>query len=89
MNSLVLVILWLALTSCAFTGETLDGYIGQPFDNYVAKNGPSHRSTPIGDGLTVYTYESEGRDWRHGESCVITLRVDGSGIIEGYHSKGC
>ncbi len=89
MNDILLITLWLALTSCAFPGLTSKEYIGQPFDDYVEKYGPFYRSTTLGDGLTAYTYESEGRDWRHGETCVMTLRVDEAGIIKGYDSQGC
>ncbi len=89
MNYILPVILWLGLTSCAFTGQTSNEYIGQPFNNYVAKNGPSPQSYPIGSGLTVHTYEREGVDWFHAESCVIKIRVDEAGIIKGYNSQGC
>ncbi len=89
MNYIALVILWLAWTSCAFTGQMSDDYIGQPFAKYVAKNGPSPQSSPIGNGLTVHTYEREGIDWFHAESCIITIRVDEAGIIEEYNSQGC
>ncbi len=89
MNYILLVIFWLAWTSCAFTGQTSNNYIGQPFDNYVAKNGPSPQSYPIGNGLIVHTYEREGVDWFHAESCVIKIRVDEAGIITEYNSQGC
>ncbi len=89
MNYILSVILWLGFTSCAFTGQMSNEHIGQPFKNYVAKNGPSLQSDPLGNGLTVYTYEREGRDWFHAESCVIKIRVDEAGIINGYNSQGC
>ncbi len=89
MNDILLVILWLVLTSCVLTGETLDGYVGQPYTSYVEKNGPSHQSTPIGNGFTAHAYENEVPSCSCVESCIITLEVNEAGIIEGHHSQGC
>ena len=89
MNYIVPVVLWLALTSCAMTGKTLDGYIGQPYANYVAKNGPSYQSTSIGYGLTAHAHENEMPQCSCMESCIITLQVNEAGIIAGHSSKGC
>ncbi len=85
-NLLVGITLALSLSSCS---HALDAFVGQPYNTYVAKNGPSHRSATLGNGLTVHTYESWWANNGFGSTCIITLQVDEQNIIKAYNSEGC